>query len=174
MSTYNAPLNDIRFTLFDLLDAEALFARLGKTEATRDIVDAVLEESARFAETVLTPLNRVGDEIGCKYDKATVFLDNLPFPTGVTAWGKGVFICAAPDILYARDTDGDGKADKVERVFSGFDTDNYQARVNSLSLGLDNWIYAANGLRGAVVGGLVLIRTAPPRGRRRAATTPAS
>lgn len=71
MSTYNAPLNDIRFTLFDLLDAEALFARLGKTEATRDIVDAVLEESARFAETVLTPLNRVGDEIGCKYDKAT-------------------------------------------------------------------------------------------------------
>ena len=71
MSTYNAPLQDIRFALHDVLGAEALFARLGFTEATRDIVDAVLEESARFTETVLAPLNRVGDEVGCRYDKAT-------------------------------------------------------------------------------------------------------
>src|SRR3546814_1038382 len=71
MSTYNAPLQDIRFALHDVLGAEALFARLGFTEATRDIVDAVLEESARFTETVLAPLNRVGDEVGCSYDKAT-------------------------------------------------------------------------------------------------------
>jgi hypothetical protein len=42
-----------------------------------------------------------------RYDKATLFLDGLPFPTGVTAWGKGVFVCAAPDVLYAQDTDGD-------------------------------------------------------------------
>ncbi|HEV8544023.1 MAG TPA: PVC-type heme-binding CxxCH protein, partial [Verrucomicrobiae bacterium] len=83
-----------------------------------------------------------------RYDKATIFLDNLPFPTGVTAWGRGVYICAAPDILYAEDTDGDGKADKIEKVFTGFPTDNYQARVNSLSLGLDNWIYGADGLLG--------------------------
>src|SRR3546814_4148373 len=71
MSTYNAPLQDIRFALHDVLGAEALFARLGFTEATRDIVDAVLEESARLTETVLAPLNRVGDEVGCGYDKAT-------------------------------------------------------------------------------------------------------
>ncbi|MFC3717107.1 acyl-CoA dehydrogenase C-terminal domain-containing protein [Luteimonas soli] len=71
MSTYNAPLQDIRFALHEVLGAEALFARLGFNEATRDIVDAVLEESARFTETVLAPLNRVGDEVGCSYDKAT-------------------------------------------------------------------------------------------------------
>jgi putative membrane-bound dehydrogenase-like protein len=88
-----------------------------------------------------------------RYDKATVFLDGLPFPTGVTAWGKGALVCAAPDIFYAEDTNGDGVADKVEKVFSGFITDNYQARVNSLSLGLDNWIYGANGLRGGVIVG---------------------
>jgi putative membrane-bound dehydrogenase-like protein len=86
-----------------------------------------------------------------EFDRATMFLENIPFPTGVTAWGNGVFICAAPDILYAEDTDGDGKADKVEKRFSGFATDNYQARVNSLSLGLDNWIYGANGLLGGVI-----------------------
>jgi putative membrane-bound dehydrogenase-like protein len=88
-----------------------------------------------------------------KYDKATVFLDNLPFVTGVTAWRKGALICTAPDILYAEDTDGDGRADLVKKLFTGFDTGNYQARVNSLSLGLDNWIYGANGLRGGTIRG---------------------
>ena len=87
------------------------------------------------------------------YDKATVFLDNLPFVTGVTAWRNGALICAAPDILYAEDTDGDGKADMVKKLFTGFDTGNYQARVNSLGLGLDNWIYGANGLRGGTIRG---------------------
>jgi alkylation response protein AidB-like acyl-CoA dehydrogenase len=71
MSSYKAPLADIRFALYDVLDAEALFARLGFADASRDIVDAVLEEGARFDETVLAPLNRTGDEIGCVYDKAS-------------------------------------------------------------------------------------------------------
>ncbi|WP_166205920.1 acyl-CoA dehydrogenase C-terminal domain-containing protein [Cognatiluteimonas telluris] len=71
MSTYRAPLSDMRFVLFDLLGADALFARLGFAEATRDVVDAVLEEGARFSETVLAPLNRVGDEAGCQLDPAT-------------------------------------------------------------------------------------------------------
>src|SRR5207253_2621302 len=44
------------------------------------------------------------------YDKATVFLDGIPFPTGITVWRKGVLICAAPDILYAEDTKGTGRA----------------------------------------------------------------
>lgn len=71
MSTYKAPLADIRFALYDVLGAEDLFAKLGFAEASRDIVDAVLEEGARFNETVLAPLNRIGDEIGCRYDKDT-------------------------------------------------------------------------------------------------------
>ncbi len=71
MSSYRAPLSDMRFVLFDVLDAGPLFARLGFNDATRDIVDAVLEEGARFTETVLAPLNRVGDETGCRYDQAT-------------------------------------------------------------------------------------------------------
>lgn len=93
-----------------------------------------------------------GDGDG-RYDEAIVFLDNLPFPTGVMVWGKGAFICSAPDILYAEDTDGDGKADKVEKIFTGFVTENFQARVNGLTLGLDNWIHGANGLLGGVISG---------------------
>src|SRR5205085_938972 len=56
------------------------------------------------------------------FDKSTVFLDGIPFPTGITVWRKGVLVCAAPDILYAEDTDGAGKADVVRKLFSGFGT----------------------------------------------------
>ena len=89
------------------------------------------------------------------YDKSTTLIDELPFVTGVTAWRKGVLICAAPDIIYAEDTNRDGRADIVRKIFRGFDTGNYQARVNSLALGLDNWIYGANGLRGGIIRGEV-------------------
>jgi putative membrane-bound dehydrogenase-like protein len=85
------------------------------------------------------------------YETATTFLDDIPFPTGVTAWGDGVLVCAAPDILYAVDSDADGKADQVRKLFSGFATDNYQARVNGIELGLDNWLYGSGGLRGGTI-----------------------
>jgi putative membrane-bound dehydrogenase-like protein len=88
---------------------------------------------------------------GGAYDKATLFLDGLPFPTGITAWRKGVLICAAPDIIYAEDTDGDGRADVVKKLFTGFYTDNYNARINSLTLGLDGWLHGANGLLGGTI-----------------------
>ena len=72
MSQYKAPLRDMRFALFDVVGAEALYQRLpGCSHATRELVDAVLEEAARFTETVLAPLNAVGDEHGCRFDAAT-------------------------------------------------------------------------------------------------------
>jgi putative membrane-bound dehydrogenase-like protein len=85
------------------------------------------------------------------YDKATVFLDNIPFPTGILVWRRGVLICAAPDILYAEDTDGDGRADVVRKLFSGFGSDNYQGRVNGLEYGLDGWVYGSCGLFGGKI-----------------------
>ncbi|HET6602746.1 MAG TPA: acyl-CoA dehydrogenase C-terminal domain-containing protein [Xanthomonadaceae bacterium] len=69
MNDYKAPLADMRFALFDVLDAPALYARLpGCDHATREIADAVLEEAARFNQTVLAPLNSVGDAQGCRFD----------------------------------------------------------------------------------------------------------
>ncbi len=86
-----------------------------------------------------------------KYDKATVFLDGLGFPTGVLPWRKGVLVTCAPDIFYAEDTDGDGKADKRDVLFTGFLPGNQQHRVNTLAWGLDNWVYCANGDSGGLV-----------------------
>lgn len=54
-----------------MLGVEPLFQRLGYPDATRDILDAVLDEAARFSETVLAPLNSVGDEVGSTLDKTT-------------------------------------------------------------------------------------------------------
>jgi alkylation response protein AidB-like acyl-CoA dehydrogenase len=71
MSTYKAPLSDMRFVLYDVLGAEQEFARLGHADASRDVLDAVLDEAARFTETVLAPLNETGDRIGCSFDKDT-------------------------------------------------------------------------------------------------------
>ena len=71
MSTYKAPLADMRFALFDVIGAEDAFRKLGFADATRDVLDAVLEEGARFTETVLAPLNEIGDRIGCVHDKAS-------------------------------------------------------------------------------------------------------
>ena len=72
MTTYKAPLADIRFVMFDQLKVEAAYQRLpGGENATRDVVDAILEEAARFSEQVLAPLNASGDEEGCHLDKAT-------------------------------------------------------------------------------------------------------
>ena len=79
MSHYQAPLRDMRFVLFDLLNAEAEYQRLGFQDINRELVDAVLEESARFSQEVLAPLNGVGDREGCSYDPAT---GSVTTPTG--------------------------------------------------------------------------------------------
>src|SRR5438034_724233 len=96
------------------------------------------------------------------YDKATVFLDNLGYPTGVMPWGKGVLVTCAPDIFYAEDTDGDGKADKKIVLFTGFAEGNQQHRVNGLVWGLDNWIYGANGDSGGRIKAVNTLSGKPP------------
>ncbi len=100
-----------------------------------------------------------------KYDKATVFLDNIPFPTGVMPWRNGALVCTAPDILYGESTSKNGYANEVKKLLTGFFTDNYQARVNGLSYGLDNWVYGANGLLGGVIHGMSNGKEVDIRGR---------
>ncbi len=68
MPEYHAPLRDMRFVLFELLDSAGHYGRLNlEAEVTPDLVDAILEEAGRFAGEVLSPLNAVGDEEGCHW-----------------------------------------------------------------------------------------------------------
>ncbi len=86
-----------------------------------------------------------------KYDRSTLFLEGLNFPTGVMPWQKGVLVTAAPEIFYAEDTDGDGRADVRKTLYEGFHEGNQQHRVNGLTYGLDNWVHCANGDSGGRV-----------------------
>jgi putative membrane-bound dehydrogenase-like protein len=86
-----------------------------------------------------------GIDGGGKVRKTTLFADELAFPTGTQPWKGGVFVTAAPDILYLKSSEGKGKADERSVVLTGFHQGNQQLLVNGLQWGLDNWIYGANG-----------------------------
>ncbi len=80
-----------------------------------------------------------------RYEKSTLFADGLNFPTGLLAWRDGVIVTAAPDVLFLKDTNGDGKADSTEKLISGLSEGNQQLRANGLRWGLDNRVYCAAG-----------------------------
>ncbi len=80
-----------------------------------------------------------------RYETVTTFLSGLDYPTGVQPWGDGVLISAAPEILWAEDTDGDGAADRVEPLFEGFPLANPQHRINGFTYGLDHTLHLASG-----------------------------
>jgi alkylation response protein AidB-like acyl-CoA dehydrogenase len=72
MASYTAPLRDMRFILYELLDGEDLTALPGYEDFTPDLIDPVLDEAAKLCEQVLHPLNRSGDEEGCLLENGVV------------------------------------------------------------------------------------------------------
>jgi len=72
MPEYKAPLRDMRFLLDHVFDFHTHYERLGASEASPDMVAAILDEGAKFCAQVLAPLNRSGDEEGCHFDKGVV------------------------------------------------------------------------------------------------------
>jgi len=73
MYPYKAPLRDIKFSAFDVMDYSAHYAKLpGTSDLNFELVEAILEESAKFAETTLAPLNASGDQQGCQWKDGEV------------------------------------------------------------------------------------------------------
>jgi putative membrane-bound dehydrogenase-like protein len=86
-----------------------------------------------------------------RYDTSQIFADGLSWPTAITCYGDGVFVAAAPDLIYFRDQNQDGRADEREVVFQGFGRGNVQGLVNTLTWGLDNRIHGATSSAGATL-----------------------
>ncbi len=72
MPTYTAPLDNFRFVLNDVLNVGDTFAKLGHDDATPDLLDAILEEAAKFCENEIQPLNLSGDTEGCTFENGVV------------------------------------------------------------------------------------------------------
>jgi alkylation response protein AidB-like acyl-CoA dehydrogenase len=68
MSTYSAPIRDMKFVVKELVGLDEIAALPGCEEVTPDLVDAVLEEAGKFASGVLDPLNRPGDRNGARLE----------------------------------------------------------------------------------------------------------
>ncbi len=118
-------------------------------EDSRLYVAEMIDYSERRDEklgrvTLLT--DRDGDGV---YDRSAAFASGLPWPTAVTCWDGGVFVIASPDLLYFKDTDGDGIADVRRVVATGFGNLapklNVQALPNHLQWGPDQRIHGALG-----------------------------
>ncbi len=100
----------------------------------------------------LRPTDKVKDkllvfDLGAdgKATQATTFLDNLNCPTGFQFHKDGVLVMQAPDLWFARDTKGAGKADSIERVLMGMDSADSHHTANALCYEPGGAIYLSDG-----------------------------
>ena len=78
MTTYTAPLADIRAALVAQGGLDDVLALPGAEDLSRDLIDAILEEAGKFAAEVLAPLNQPGDRQGSRLvDGAVVTPDGF-------------------------------------------------------------------------------------------------
>ncbi|RIK78655.1 MAG: cytochrome C, partial [Planctomycetota bacterium] len=78
-----------------------------------------------------------------RFETSKIFADGLAWPTAVMCYDGGIFVGAAPDILFFKDTTGDGRADVRRVAFTGFGAENVQGLINSFRWGIDNRIHVA-------------------------------
>jgi putative membrane-bound dehydrogenase-like protein len=79
------------------------------------------------------------------YETRTVFAEGFPVASSILPFNGGILVASPPDLIFVKDTDGDGVADIRDTVMTGFSFGNTQHNYNGLTYGLDNWIHAGNG-----------------------------
>ncbi|MEP7341278.1 MAG: PVC-type heme-binding CxxCH protein, partial [Acidobacteriota bacterium] len=84
-----------------------------------------------------------------KYERTAIFADKVLEVSGLQPWKGGLIVTSAPDILWMKDNDGDGKADVRQVLYTGFPKVNPEARITNPRFGIDNWIYTSNNGRDA-------------------------
>ncbi len=77
MINYTAPVRDMRFLFNELLNGSQIQKIKGYEDFTPEVIDAILEEGAKFTKEVLLPLNLSGDKEGCILENCVVQTPNL-------------------------------------------------------------------------------------------------
>jgi putative membrane-bound dehydrogenase-like protein len=78
-------------------------------------------------------------------DKKQVFADEIELATSSVFYKNGVIVCAAPDVWFFEDTNGDDKADKRTKIYTNLGNRDTHAVINNMRWGLDGWVYATHG-----------------------------
>src|SRR5690606_33150673 len=109
----------------------------------RDVLEtSALERVPEARVTVLEDTN--GDGI---MDVHRIFYEGLILPRAIKVLTDGILVAEPPNVLYIKDTDGDGKGDKKEIVFDGFGDEtepNIHSFPGGLMWGMDNWLHSSN------------------------------
>lgn len=79
-------------------------------------------------------------------DKSITFLDDLNAPTGFQFYKDGVLVVQAPDLWFVRDTDGDDRADSIQRILMGLDSADSHHTANALALDPGGAVYLSDGV----------------------------
>jgi len=100
MPSYEAPVEDTLFLLYDVLGFERHANLPGFADASRDVVEAVLRETAKLAEEAFQPVNRTGDVQGCvRAEDGSVATPN-GFKAAYDAFAEGGWIGLSADPDY--------------------------------------------------------------------------
>jgi putative membrane-bound dehydrogenase-like protein len=85
-----------------------------------------------------------------KIDRRTVFADHVLEVSGLLPWKGGLIVTSAPDILYLKDSKGDGVADIRKVLYTGFSMERPEIRIASPRWNVDNWVYCNAGAHGPI------------------------
>lgn len=109
MTDYKAPLRDINFTYFELFDYASHWKSFPQyEEIDQELVEAVFSESAKFAENVLVPLYRSGDEEGCTWSE-----DGVTTPKGFKEAYQQFVEAGWPSMTHDPEHGGQGMPESV-------------------------------------------------------------
>src|SRR3989440_1732140 len=78
--------------------------------------------------------------------KTIVFADGLMIPTGIALGDGGAYVGQATELLFLKDTDGDGRADERRVVLHGFGTGDDHQTINSFRWGPGGELWMSQGL----------------------------
>jgi putative membrane-bound dehydrogenase-like protein len=81
-----------------------------------------------------------------KADRHTVFIDHLPMIHGFALGNGGAYISQTPDLIFAADTNGDGRADHFQPILHGFGSEDVEHSINNLRWGPDGALYFMEGI----------------------------